>query len=85
MRKIKKGIYMLNDLLEKNKTIEKELLKLSLEELLEVEEIIMKIVKQKIRTQKRDEWKKDFLEISEWSHLKDKNEVKVDKWTIKTF
>jgi len=85
MRKIKKGIYMLNDLLEKNKTIEKELLKLSLEELLEVEEIIMKIVKQKIRTQKRDEWKKDFLEISEWSHLKDKNEVKVDKWTIETF
>ncbi len=76
---------MLNDLLEKNKTIEKELLKLSLEELLEVEEIIMKIVKQKIRTQKRDEWKKDFLEISEWSHLKDKNEVKVDKWTIETF
>jgi len=44
---------MLNDLLGKNKTIEKELLKLSLEELLEVEEIIMKIVKQKIRTQKR--------------------------------
>ncbi len=76
---------MLNDLLEKNKTIEKELLKLSLEELLEVEEIIMKIVKQKIRTQKRDEWKKDFLEISEWSHLKDKNKVKVDKWTIETF
>ena len=76
---------MLNDLLGKNKTIEKELLKLSLEELLEVEEIIMKIVKQKIRTQKRDEWKKDFLEISEWSHLKDKNEVKVDKWTIETF
>ena len=76
---------MLNDLLEKNKIIEKELLKLSLEELLEVEEIIMKIVRQKIRTQKRDEWKKDFLEISEWSHLKDKNEVKVDKWTIETF
>ena len=40
---------------KKKKTIEKELLNLPVEELLEVEQIIMKIVRQKIRAQKRDE------------------------------
>ena len=75
---------MESNLSKKKKTIEKELLDLPVEELLEVEQIIMKIVRQKIRALKRDEWKKDFLEISEWTHLKD-NEVKVDKWTIERF
>ena len=75
---------MESNLNKKKKTIEKELLNLPVEELLEVEQIIMKIVRQKIRAQKRDEWKKDFLEISEWTHFKD-NEVKVDKWTIEKF
>ncbi len=76
---------MILDLLSENRRIEKELLNLSIDQLLELEEKIVKIMKQKIKNQKAGNWKKDFLEISEWSHLNDDNEVKVDKWTIEIF
>ncbi len=69
----------------KNQKIEKELLNLSIEQLLEIEEIILKLIKQKLKNQTNDDWKKDFLEVSEWSHLNENGQVKVDKWTIETF
>ncbi len=69
----------------KDKEIEKTLSNLSIEQLLDLEETIMRIVKQKIKSQKTGDWKKDFLEVSEWSHLNGQNEVKVSKWNIETF
>ena len=65
--------------------IEKDLSHLTIEELLELEEKIMKVVKEKIKNQKKEDWKKDFLEISVWKHLNDTSEVKIDKWKIETF
>lgn len=54
-----------------SKEIEKELLDLSLEELFDLEEKIMQAVKKKLLNQTNEEWKKDFLEISTWTHLKE--------------
>ncbi len=65
--------------------IEKKLSRLSIEELLELEEKIMKIIKKKIKEQKSEDWKKDFLSISVWDHLENKFEIKIDKWKIETF
>ncbi len=65
--------------------IEKDLSHLTVEELLELEEKIMKIVKKKVKNQKNEDWERDFLEISVWNHLDDVAEVKVDKWEIETF
>ncbi|GAB6888523.1 hypothetical protein JCM13304A_20220 [Desulfothermus okinawensis JCM 13304] len=68
-----------------NNDVEKKLSDLTIEELLDLEEKIMKIMKKKIKDQKSEDWRKDFLEISMWSHLDDTSEVKVDKWKIETF
>ncbi len=65
--------------------IEKDLSHLTVEELLELEEKIMKVVKKKVKNQKNEDWERDFLEISVWNHLDDVAEVKVDKWEIETF
>ena len=65
--------------------VEKDLSHLTVEELLELEEKIMKVVKKKVRNQKNEDWERDFLEISVWNHLDDVAEVKVDKWEIETF
>ncbi len=71
-------VFSLND-------IEKNLSHLTIEELLDLEEKIMKILKKKVKNQKKDDWKRDFLEISTWNHLNDTSEVKVDRWRIETF
>ena len=65
--------------------IEEKLSGLSIEELLELEEKIMKTIKKKIKEQKSEDWKKDFLSISVWDHLENKFEVRIDKWKIETF
>ena len=67
------------------KGIEKDLSHLTIEELLDLEEKIMKVLKKKVKNQKKDDWKRDFLEISVWNHLNDTSGVKVDKWKIETF
>ncbi len=56
-----------------------------IEELLDFEEKIMKVMRKKVKTHKKEDWKKDFFEISVWNHLDDTTEVKVDKWNIETF
>ena len=71
-------VFSLND-------VEKNLSHLTIEELLDLEEKIMKILKKKVKNQKKDDWKRDFLEISTWNHLNDASEVKVDRWRIETF
>ncbi len=71
-------VFSLND-------VEKDLSHLTIEELLDLEEKIMKVVKKKVKNQKKEDWKKDFLEISAWNHLDDASEVKVDRWRIETF
>ncbi len=71
-------VFSLND-------VEKNLSHLTIEELLDLEEKIMKILKKKVKNQKKDDWKRDFLEISTWNHLNDTSEVKVDRWRIETF
>ena len=65
--------------------IEEKLSGLSIEELLELEEKIMKTIKKKIKEQKSEDWKKDFLSISVWDHLENKFEVRIDKWKIEIF
>jgi len=65
--------------------IKKTLSYLSLDELLELEVTLKQIIQFKTRNQNTDEWKKDFLRISEWNHLDKHEEVKVTKWKIKTF
>ncbi len=72
------AVFSLND-------VEKNLSHLSIEELLDLEEKIMKILKKKVRKRKKEDWKKDFLEISVWSHLDEAPVIKVDKWEIETF
>ena len=72
------GAFSLND-------VEKDLSHLTIEELIDLEEKIMKIVKKKVKNQKNEDWKRDFLEISVWNHLDDASEVKVDRWKIETF
>jgi hypothetical protein len=73
------------DLLNNIYEIEKILHNLSVEQLMELEEKIVSVIKMKIKSGKGEDWRKDFLTISQWSHLNDENEVKVDKWTIETF
>ena len=65
--------------------IEQKLSKLTIEELLELEEKILKTIKKKIKEEKPEDWKRDFLSISVWDHLENKFEVKIDKWKIETF
>jgi len=65
--------------------IEEKLSRLTIEELLELEEKIMKIIKKKIKEKKSEDWKRDFLSISVWDHLGNELEVKIDKWKIETF
>jgi len=65
--------------------IEQRLSNLTIEELLELEEKIVKILKKKIKEKRSEDWKKDFLSISVWDHLENEVEVKIDKWKIETF
>jgi len=65
--------------------IEKKLSNLDIEKLLELEEIIVKLIKKKLKESKSDEdWKKDFLSISMWDHLTGEGIPKVNKWKIET-
>ena len=65
--------------------IEQRLSNLTIEELLELEEKIVKILKKKIKEKRSEDWKKDFLSISVWDHLENTFEVRIDKWKIETF
>ncbi len=65
--------------------IEEKLPYLSIEELIALEEKIMKAIREKTKNKKDDNWKKDFLEISTWDHLQNTSGGKIDKWTIETF
>ena len=65
--------------------MEEKLSSLAIEELLDLEEKIMKVMKKKIIEEKHEDWRKDFLDISVWTHLDDRSEVRVDKWKIETF
>lgn len=68
--------------------IEKRLLDLEVEELMDLEEKIAKVMRDKVKDRKQGEnrdWRKDFLEISTWEHLDNESEVIVDKWKIETF
>ncbi len=69
------------EILRKDREFEKTLSEMSIEQLLELEEIIMKVVKRKIKG-KKDNWRNDFAKVSAWTHLKGNTEVKVDKWKI---
>ena len=64
-----------------------DLSELSIRELLELEGIIIKLIIEKIKvdSEKDGDWKKDFLDVSEWSHLKVEDVVKVDRWPIEAF
>ncbi len=60
--------------------IEEELSKLTIEELLELEEKIIRAIKQKTKAKKLEDWRDDFLSISAWEHLKDDEpRVKINK------
>ena len=63
--------------------IEEKLSDMNIEELLNLEKKIMKIMKKKLKEEKSGDWRKDFLNISVWNHLN--HEIKVDKWKIETF
>ena len=65
--------------------VDKKLSDLTIEELINLEEKIVKLVKKKIKNQRTEDWQKDFLEISTWSHLDNTSQVKVDRWKIETF
>ncbi len=65
--------------------LEEELSKLSIEELLELENIILRTIKAKSSEPESDQWKKDFLKISTWRHLNKNSEIRVDKWKIETY
>ncbi len=65
--------------------IEEKLSGLTIEELLELEEKIVKTIKKKLKEKKSEDWKKDFLSISVWNHLENRFEIKIDKWKIETF
>ncbi len=68
--------------------IEKKLSNLNIEELLELEEIIVKLIKKKLKqkeSKSNEDWKKDFLSISIWDHLTSEGMPKINKWKIKTF
>ncbi len=54
-------------------------------ETLDIKNNIIKVAKKKVRNQKKEDWKRDFLEISAWTHLDDSSKVKLDKWSIETF
>ena len=43
--------------------IEQKLSRLTIEELLELEEKIMRIIRKKIKEKKSGDWKKDFLDV----------------------
>ncbi|WP_038056413.1 hypothetical protein [Thermodesulfobacterium hydrogeniphilum] len=64
--------------------IEQRLSNLTIEELLELEEKIVKILKKKIKEKRSEDWKKDFLSISVWDHLENEVEVRIDKLKIET-
>ncbi len=68
----------------KTEQIRKNLDKLSVDELLKLEEAILDVLKKKIKETEKGNWKEDFLKVSEWSHLDDENQVKVDGWKIET-
>ena len=66
--------------------IEKKLSNLNIEELLELEEIIVKLIKKKLKqkeSKSNEDWKKDFLSISIWDHLTSEGMPKINKWKIK--
>ena len=65
--------------------VEQDLSSLTIEELLDLEEKIMKVMRKKVKSHNNEDWKRDFLKISVWNHLDNTTEVKVDKWNIETF
>jgi len=65
--------------------IEKICKDLTLNELLEVEEIVLQILKEKMKANKESDWKNDFLEISTWSHIDKNGEIKISSWEINAF
>ncbi len=73
------------EIIKRDREFEKTLSEMSMEQLLELEEIIMRVMKRKLKSRKIDNWRNDFLKISTWSHLKGDKEVKVDKWEIEKF
>ncbi len=73
------------EIIKRDREFEKTLSEMSMEQLLELEEVIMKVMKRKLKSKKIDNWRNDFAKISTWTHLKGDAEVKVDKWEIEKF
>ena len=46
---------------------------------LDLEEKIMRTIRNKIREKRSEDWRKDFLSISVWDHLENGLEVRIDK------
>jgi len=85
VEKSEEGANMTTRDLKIHENIKQKLVDFSIDELIELEEAILKVLKRKIKRKNAADWKKDFLKISEWTHLNDANQVKVDRWKIETF
>jgi len=58
---------------------------LSIEELLELEEKLIKIIKKRIKQNQTDNWKEAFSNISVWDHLEDDKLPEINRWNIEEF
>ncbi len=65
--------------------IKKNLHNFTVDELLDLEEAIVATLKDKIKNKQFDSWQEAFLSVSEWKHLKDYEQIRVDGWNIETF
>ncbi|HHO56305.1 MAG TPA: hypothetical protein ENK21_07930 [Trueperaceae bacterium] len=65
--------------------IKENLHNFSVDELLDLEEAIVAVLKDKIKNKQFDSWQEAFLSVSEWKHLKDDEQIRVDGWNIETF
>ncbi len=73
-------------MVQRNVEIEEILTQLPLEELLQIQRILVRVVEGKLKEKGKEAgWKEDFLHISQWSHLDDEPPVKVNAWKIETF
>jgi len=68
-----------------DENLKKQLAKLSVDELLALEDAIASLLQGKRTKETGANWQEDFLSISTWTHLDESTLPKLDKWTIETF
>jgi len=76
--------YMSNSGLQQSE-IKEKLYDFSVNELLDLEEAIVAVLKDKMKTKQFDSWQEAFLSVSEWTHMTDNEQIRVDGWNIETF